>query len=33
MLDKILKEFSSPFYLYDEDKIKDRKVNFVHEES
>ena len=29
MLDKILKEFSSPFYLYDEDKIKD-KINFLN---
>ena len=30
MLDKILKEFSSPFYLYDEDKIKD-KINFLND--
>ena len=29
MLDKILKEFSSPFYLYDEDKIKN-KINFLN---
>ena len=29
MLDKILKEFSSPFYLYDEDKIKD-KISFLN---
>ena len=29
MLDKILKEFPSPFYLYDEDKIKD-KINFLN---
>ena len=30
MLDKILKEFSSPFYLYDEDKIKG-KINFLND--
>ena len=29
MLDKILKEFSSPFYLYDEDKIKN-KIKFLN---
>ena len=30
MLDKKLKEFSSPFYLYDEDKIRD-KINFLND--
>ena len=29
MIDKILKECSSPFYLYDEEKIKD-KISFLN---